>query len=228
MHEDEAKDEWRTLVAAAHTLLQARQLGEPHPLLAQLKDHLHAEADVVITAKQVLAEKLHRALAQETLPDRRLTATLLRDIRALARQAAARPPSERHFTTIETDVADIRLPLARPPQYEFFQPVACVVPGAAETAPPLDRLAGLAAEIPPVDIDRLERQLADLLALRPSVPLAEVVARYGLPQGLPELVMYLAGQTRYPVHFAEASAPETILLSATEHVRMASVLFTVA
>lgn len=226
LHEDEAKDEWRTLVAAAHAMLQDRQLGPPHPLLAQLKDHLHAEADVVITAKQVLAEKLHRALAQETLPDRRLTATLLRDIRELGRQAAAAPPLARTFIVIETDAAAIQLPLARPPQFERPQPTTCTVPetpapGATPGLPDL-----LAEEVPPVDIGRLEHQLATLLAQRPSAALADVVAHYGLPQGLPELVTYLNGDAGYPVHFDPLAPPETLALPDARQVHLPRVYFT--
>jgi hypothetical protein len=226
LHEDETKDEWRTLVEAAHTILHERQLGAPHPLLAQLKDHLHAEADVVITAKQVLAEKLHRALAQETLPDRRLTATLLRDIRELGRQAAAAPPTARAFVVIETDAAAIHLPLARPPQFDPPQPTTCAVPEVPPpgTAPDLADL--LAEEVPPVDSARLAQQLATLLAQQPHAALADVVARYSLPQGLPELVAYLNGDAGYLAHFDALAPPDTLLLPDTRRVQLPRAYFT--
>jgi hypothetical protein len=216
----------RTLVAAAHTILQERQLATPHPLLAQLEDHLHAEADVVITAKQVLAEKLHRALAQETLPDRRLTATLLHDIRAAGRQAAAAPPLARPFILLETDAAALHLPLARPPQFEQPRPTTCAVPeipapGAPPSLPDL-----LAEDVPPVDLARLAQQLATLLAQGATAALAEVVARYGLPQGLPELVAYLNGDAGYPVHVDPLAPPDLLALPDARRVQVPRVYFT--
>lgn len=226
LHEDEARDEWSTLVRETHDILAVRELGPPHPLLARLKEHLHAEADVVITAKQVLAEKLHRALAQETLADRRRTATLLRDIRDLARQAAPQPPEARVFLEIETDAAAIYLPLARPPQYEPPRPVACALPETTAPAAPPDWRTLLGEDVVPVEIDRLERQLDTLLETQPRVALSAVVARFGLPQGLPELVAYLAGETRQPVHF-EADAPtELLLLPDAGRIRVPKVYFT--
>ncbi|MDO7846591.1 DUF3375 family protein [Hymenobacter sp. M29] len=226
LHEDEARDEWSTLVQAAHEVLHTRQLGQPHPLLARLKEHLHTEADVVITAKQVLAEKLHRALAQEAVADRRLTATLLRDIRDLARRAAPQPPDVRHFITLETDEAAVYLPLARPPQFEPPQVVACARPQSATSASVADLLATLGEEAPPVDVRRLEQQLSDMLLLRPTVALADVVAQYGLPQGLPELVAYLAGETRQPAHFDPDAPTECLALPDARRVRLPKVYFT--
>jgi hypothetical protein len=39
-----------------------------------------------------------------------------------------------------------------------------------------------------------------------------VVARYGLPQGLPELVAYLSGEAGYPAHFDALAPPDVLAL----------------
>ncbi|RTQ46029.1 DUF3375 family protein [Hymenobacter gummosus] len=227
LHEDAARDEWSTLVRETHDILLRRELGPPYPLLAQLKEHLHAEADVVISAKQVLAEKLHRALAQETQADRRLTATLLREIQALGRQAAPDPPEQRDFLDLETDEAAIYLPLSRPPQFEPPAVVACALPEPPTEAAAPDLLAVLGAEPAPVNMRRLERQLDSLLRTQPTVALASVVARFGLPQGLPELVAYLAGETGHVAHFPDNDDQTDLLpLPDARRVRVPKVYFT--
>lgn len=226
LHEDAARDEWSTLVQETHEIMLRREIGVPHPLLAQLKEHLHAEADVVISAKQVLAEKLHRALAQETQADRRLTAMLLREIQSLGRQAVPDPPGRRDFLDLESDEAAIHLPLSRPPQFEPPVVVACALPEPAAEATASDLLAVLGAELAPVDVRRLEQQLDFLLLAQPAVALATVVAQFGLPQGLLELVAYLAGDTGHGVHFPDDDQTDVLPLPDARRVRVPKVYFT--
>ena len=211
------QEDFRTTMAQISETAPIRELLPDHPLASINREWVRAAGSVQQTLAQLSAQ-LRRYVDEAYLQEER---TIYQLIQRIETQALERRDdmSAGEFTSIRETAPAVQLPMERrlyaPPQAtRLVSPVLQAGSGDdGELAAIFDQVI--------VDREKLQENVAELLAERPEVTLAEVLAVHPLQQGLPELLGYLVLASHAASEAFDSSTLEHIIFERDGHRLMA-------
>lgn len=159
--------------------------------LKNLKRYLHASGKKVIDSNRKLSEKISRVLSEKNLLERRRAMELIGEIRQMAFALTDSRIKEDAFITIE-DEPDINL-IDRWELYDGKEDIlSTLFPDGigGDMSDGVD-LKSLFDQFT-IDRKKLQKNIDTMLADRIQVTLKEIVAKFGLENGLSEIVGYFS------------------------------------
>ncbi|MEO1394280.1 MAG: DUF3375 domain-containing protein [Cyanobacteria bacterium J06634_5] len=215
--------ELKDMITAVYGLESLRSLTKNQGFLRRIVRNLLNSADHIVQSNHRLTEKLRQMLDERNMRENRRVAELITDVQRLSRQAVSRaaaeenrglenrapenrPLDEKAFWSLE-GVPDINLVMERPlhPLEEREVPTFTNVDftefadDALEAE--LDELAQQFYVDEAALAQRIDRELED----RANISLTELIERYPVTKGLPEVVSYLSLATKFERHSIDAS-----------------------
>ncbi|SFH89099.1 Protein of unknown function [Selenomonas ruminantium] len=211
------QEDFRTTMAQISEAASIRELLPDHPLASINREWVRAAGSVQQTLAQLSAQ-LRRYVDEAYLQEERTIYQLIQRIETQALERRDDMPAG-EFTSIRETAPAVQLPMERrlyaPPQAtKLVSPVLQAGSGDdGELTAIFDQVI--------VDRKKLQENIEELLAERPEVTLAEVLAVHPLQQGLPELLGYLVLASHAASEAFDSSALEHILFERDGHRLMA-------
>lgn len=211
------QEDFRTTMAQISETAPIRELLPDHPLASINREWVRAAGSVQQTLAQLSAQ-LRRYVDEAYLQEERTIYQLIQRIETQALEWRDDMPAG-EFTSIRETAPAVQLPMERrlyaPPQAtRLVSPVLQAGSGDdGELAAIFDQVI--------VDREKLQENVAELLAERPEVTLAEVLAVHPLQQGLPELLGYLVLASHAASEAFDSSTLEHIIFERDGHRLMA-------
>ncbi|TYZ31035.1 DUF3375 domain-containing protein [Selenomonas caprae] len=211
------QEDFRTTMAQISEAASIRELLPDHPLASINREWVRAAGSVQQTLAQLSAQ-LRRYVDEAYLQEERTIYQLIQRIETQALERRDDMPAG-EFTSIRETAPAVQLPMERrlyaPPQAtRLVSPVLQAGSGDdGELAAIFDQVI--------VDREKLQENVAELLAERPEVTLAEVLAVHPLQQGLPELLGYLVLASHAASEAFDSSTLEHIIFERDGHRLMA-------
>lgn len=211
------QEDFRTTMAQISETAPIRELLPDHPLASINREWVRAAGSVQQTLAQLSAQ-LRRYVDEAYLQEERTIYQLIQRIETQALERRDDMPAG-EFTSIRETAPAVQLPMERrlyaPPQAtKLVSPVLQAGSGDdGELAAIFDQVI--------VDREKLQENVAELLAERPEVTLAEVLAVHPLQQGLPELLGYLVLASHAASEAFDSSTLEHIIFERDGHRLMA-------
>ena len=201
------QEDFRETMAQLSKTEPIRELLPDHPLMSINREWVRAAGSVQQTLGQLSAQ-LRRYVDEAYLQEERTIYQLSQRIETSAVDKRGQLPGG-EFTSIREIAPAVQLPMERrlfaPPQAtKLVSPV--LQAGSGEDG----ELSAIFNQVI-VDREQLQANVNDLLAERPEVSLAEVLAVHPLQQGLPELLGYLVLASHEEAEAFDSSALERIL-----------------
>ena len=211
------QEDFRATMAQISEAEPIRELLPDHPLAAINREWVRAAGAVQQTLGQLSAQ-LRRYVDEAYLQEERTIYQLIQRIETQALKRRDDVPAG-EFTSIRETAPAVQLPMER----RLFAP-----PQATRLVSPVLQAGSgddgeLTAIFDQVIVDRkkLQENIGELLAERPEVTLAEVLAVHPLQQGLPELLGYFVLASHEVSEAFDSSALEHILFERDGHRLMA-------
>lgn len=211
------QEDFRATMAQISEAEPIRELLPDHPLAAINREWVRAAGAVQQTLGQLSAQ-LRRYVDEAYLQEERTIYQLIQRIETQALERRDDMPAG-EFTFIRETAPAVQLPMERrlyaPPQAtKLVSPVLQAGSGDdGELTAIFDQVI--------VDRKKLQENIEELLAERPEVTLAEVLAVNPLQQGLPELLGYLVLASHAASEAFDSSTLEHIIFERDGHRLMA-------
>lgn len=196
-------------IAEIYRLEELRSLTQNYGFLRRIIRNLLNSADHIVQSNQRLSEKLRQMLDERNLRENRRVAELIVDVQRLSRQIAPTVIDENKFWEIE-GAPKISLTMERPlhPLEDSEAPTFADIDFTAladdeALSAELDELAQLFY----IDEVLLSQQIDRALEDREHIAFVELIERYPVTKGLPEIVAYLSLATNSEQHRID---PDTI------------------
>lgn len=215
--DEKKQQEYNELTDKLYQLLNEREIDYNNDkFLKYLKRFLHASGRKVIDSNKKLSEKISRVLSEKNRVERRRTMELIGEIRQLAFSLIDEGVKDDSFLTIEVD-----------PHIDLFDRWQLWKPGDVNLTTFFpEGIGGLVSD--DVDLttlfdqfnfdkrkllDRIDTMLIDAAAMnKAQVTLREIVDRFGIENGLSEIVGYFSIATEFPQHIIREEINDPIQL----------------
>jgi uncharacterized protein YbcV (DUF1398 family) len=190
--DEKRQQEFSQLTEQLYKILKERNIDYNNDrFLKNLKRYLHASGRKVIDSNKKLSEKISRVLSEKNILERRRAMELIGEIRKFAYQLTDAGIKGESFLEIEDE-----------PEIDLFD--RWELGTEKEEAQPLHFPAGVGGEISDgvnftslfdqftIDKQKLMQRIDSMLEGKTQVTLKHIVDRYGLQNGLSELVGYFS------------------------------------
>lgn len=201
--------ELQELTEQVQSLLRERHIETDDGLLRHLRSFLHQAAQKVLDSNDRMAERLSRIIIDKDPQESRVLKETIGRIKELAAKMADKreDESDKPFLWVELHPA-IAMPMERRLALEPEEPVFLDQPDSEADFEEPEVLEYLFKAFY-VDKDAIRARVEDLLDQHPDWSLKDVLARYPIQQGLPELFAYLSLATRKKNSLIAADDKET-------------------
>ncbi|RYZ90746.1 MAG: DUF3375 domain-containing protein [Proteobacteria bacterium] len=189
--DESRQEEFASLTYDLYALLDERDIEYNNDrFLKNLKRYLHASGRKVVDSNRRLSEKLSRILTEKSALERRKIIELVNEIRQNAYLLIEHPIREDAFLQIEVQ-PHVNL-FDRWELYDFKESQGGIkYPDQEEDSIELAEIKNLFGQLA-IDREKLVLRINQLLDGRSQVSLREVVEKFGLKEGLAELVGYFS------------------------------------
>lgn len=218
------QQELQELTEQMQGLLRQRQIETDDGLLRHLRSYLHQAAQKVLDSNDRMAERLSRIIIDKDPQESRVLKETIGRIKELASKLAGKrdEESDEPFFWVELHPA-IAMPMERRLALEPEEPVFL-------DQPDFDIDEGEEPEVLEylfkafyVDKEAIRQRIEALLDEHPEWSLKDVLARFPIQQGLPELFAYLSLASRKQDGIAAAEGNERMLIP-FDHERQRALL----
>lgn len=206
---DNKQDELMAMIRYTYNLLKERDIEYADSFLRKIKIYLHNAGQKVINSNHLLAEKLSRILAEQSLTERRRAREIINEIKNIAVKKIGKFSGQRNFIEIEglpeIDMSFDR-PIGNPPQVATFKNQPTEI-GSSQLGE-----ANLDVLFDQFEMNRqeLEENIAQLLKKQAQVTLKEVVKSYPIQNGLAEVITYFSIAATSTQHLINEETKEAI------------------
>ncbi len=228
---DTKQDELMEMIHYTYKLLKEKNIDYADNFLRKIKIYLHNAGQKVIDSNHLLAEKLSRILAEQSLVERRRAIEIIREIKNLAVSKIGKLHGKKDFIYIEglpeIDMSFDR-PIGNPPQRATFKNQPTEI-GSTQLAS-----ANLGVLFDQFEMDRqqLETNITELLKNNQEITLSEVVRKYPIQNGLAEVLTYFSIAATSKKHLIRDDKKESIpwilaedIASAKKEIHLPQVIY---
>ncbi len=213
------KVELDQLVRQVFNLLQDKGIETEDDFLRKIKFYLHSEGQKVNESFYQLVKKLEKIISEKNIRERRKSLLLINDIKKIALELTENPAKDAVFIEIE-DRAD----------YISTDSVVLLDEKEAKIVPRILNQAESENTEIPININTIDKSvlianIQFLLKTRSQVTLQEVIASFGLKNGIAELMAYGSIAANSNKHIISDHQKETFQLSSTRKIDFPEIIF---
>lgn len=218
------QQELQELSDQVQTLMRERHIDADDGLLRHLRSYLHQAAQKVLDSNDRMAERLSRIIIDKDPQESRMLKETIGRIKELAAKLAGKrdEESDEPFFWVELNPA-IAMPMERRLALEPEEPIFLEQPDFDADYGEEPEVLEYLFKAFYVDKDAIRQRVEALLDQHPEWSLKDVLARYPIQQGLPELFAYLSLASRKKEGIAEAGDGERMLIP-FDHERQRALL----